>query len=385
MTWSDELYRIHELDREHFVPSNEHDSNLIHPEDRGWVMDRVRAAVRENGSFDHDHRIVRADGTERVVQARGRIVLDEAGEPLKFVGTTQDITERKEVEAALEEANRQLLNVSRQAGMAEVATSVLHNVGNVLNSVNVSASLASEKISRSSIADVARIAALFRDHEADLPRFLAGAQGAKLPLYLTSLAQHLAEEQRSVLAELNSLSAHIDHIKEIVAVQQSYARIAGVTETLPPASLMEDALRINAAALGRHGIEVIREYGETPPLEVDKHKALQILVNLIGNAKYAMEGAGLPGKRLTLRIRPEGAAFVSMSVSDDGVGIPPENLPRIFEHGFTTRKDGHGFGLHSAALAAKEMEGALAAHSGGAGRGAVFTLTLPIFPQPPGP
>ena len=338
------------------------------------------AAAKGLCGFHTEFRIVWPTGEVRHIEAHG-VQQTHGGGANRMIGVNWDITERKRAAAAGELMHRQLVDASRQAGMAEVATSVLHNVGNVLNSVNVSASLASEKISRSSIADVARIASLFRDHEADLPQFLAGAQGAKLPVYLTSLAQHLAEEQRGVLAELNLLSTHIDHIKEIVAVQQSYARIAGVTETLSPASLMEDALRINAAALGRHGIAIVRDYDRaTPPLEVDKHKALQILVNLIGNAKQAMDGAEIAGKRLTLRVRPQGGGFVSISVLDDGVGIPPENLPRIFEHGFTTRKGGHGFGLHSAALAAKEMHGSLAAESDGRGRGAAFTLTLPLCP-----
>ena len=213
---------------------------------------------------------------------------------------------------------------------------------------------------------------------------LTSAQGAQLPAFLTVLAGSLAGDQHVALTELQSLSANIDHIKEIVAMQQSYARMAAVIEAVSPASLVESALQLNEAALGRHSVEVIREYAETPLLEVDKHKALQILVNLIRNAKQAMAAVRVEDRRLTLRISSEDDAMVKIAVADAGVGIPGENLARLFEHGFTTRAEGHGFGLHSAALAAKETGGALTAHSDGPGRGAVFTLLLPLHaPQSP--
>jgi C4-dicarboxylate-specific signal transduction histidine kinase len=104
---------------------------------------------------------------------------------------------------------------------------------------------------------------------------------------------------------------------------------------------------------------------------------LQILVNLIRNAKYACDEAGRPDKRLSMRVT-KGDELVRIAVRDNGIGIPPENLTRIFGHGFTTKKDGHGFGLHSGALAAKELGGSLTAHSDGVGRGATFTLELPL-------
>jgi signal transduction histidine kinase len=159
-------------------------------------------------------------------------------------------------------------------------------------------------------------------------------------------------------------------------MQQSYARRGGLTETLDLRVLVEDSLRMNEGAFSRHGVAIVRDYRDVPPIEVDKHKVLQILVNVIRNAKYAChEGAG--EKTVTVRIRA-GKGSVLVSVIDTGVGIPKENLERIFSHGFTTRADGHGFGLHSSALAAKALGGTLEAHSAGPGRGATFTLTLPL-------
>jgi signal transduction histidine kinase len=160
-------------------------------------------------------------------------------------------------------------------------------------------------------------------------------------------------------------------------MQQNYARVSGEVELLPMAEVVEDAIQFNAAAFARHGIQLVREFDPVPPIAVDKHKVLQILVNLLHNAKYAMESNGPREKRLTLGLHRNGGGSVQITVRDSGIGIPTENLTRIFSHGFTTRKGGHGFGLHSGALAAKEMGGNLTAHSEGPERGAVFTLELP--------
>ena len=159
-------------------------------------------------------------------------------------------------------------------------------------------------------------------------------------------------------------------------MQQSYAKLCGVAETVTVAALIEDSLRMNAGALTRHGVAVCREIGDVPPITVDKHRILQILVNLIRNAKYACDESGRPEKIVTIRAESDDRA-VRISVIDNGVGIHPDNLGRLFRHGFTTRKTGHGFGLHSGALAAKELGGSLTAHSDGPGCGATFILELP--------
>jgi C4-dicarboxylate-specific signal transduction histidine kinase len=143
--------------------------------------------------------------------------------------------------------------------------------------------------------------------------------------------------------------------------------------------LVEDALRINTAAFDRHRIEVVREFDEAmPSVSADRHKALQILINLISNAKYAMDEQSSDEKRMVIRIGPASPDRVKVTVSDSGIGIAPENLIKIFNYGFTTKKNGHGFGLHSCANAAKEMGGSITAHSDGPGRGATFILELPV-------
>ena len=309
-------------------------------------------------------------------------LLEVPGEEPLALCIFRDVTQRKQAADELEHLHRQLLEVSRQAGMAEVATSVLHNVGNVLNSVNVSSSLIADMVRHSKATNLMKAAGLLREHSSDLAVFLSGdARGRQLPEYLSSLAGHLASEQVELLKELKSLAGNIDHIKEIVAMQQNYAKVLGVLETIPVSDLVEDALRLNAGAMERHHVSVVREFSQVPPILVDKHKVLQILVNLIRNAKYALDDRGHSDKRLTLRISPNGDSRVRIAVIDNGIGIPAEYLTRIFEHGFTTRKEGHGFGLHNGALAAKDLGGSLTAQSDGSGKGATFILELPLRPK----
>jgi C4-dicarboxylate-specific signal transduction histidine kinase len=289
------------------------------------------------------------------------------------------VRQRENAERAyveLEQTHERLMEASRRDGMAEVATNVLHNVGNVLNSVNVSASLVAENIKSSRAPGMAKVAALLREHEADLGSYLSSdPKGRHIPAFLQQLAQHWVGQQQAVVKELESLRANIDHIKEIVAMQQTHAKVSGSAEFVNVSDLVEDSLRMNADALIKYEVEIVREFEEVPPISLEKHKVLQILVNLVRNAKHACNELDSARKRLTLRIAQVGDR-IRISVSDNGVGITPENLARIFSHGFTTRKDGHGFGLHSGALAAIELGGSLSVQSDGPGKGATFTLEL---------
>ena len=292
-----------------------------------------------------------------------------------------EIEERKRMQQEVEKAQQELLEISRLAGMSEIATNVLHNVGNILNSVNVSATLATRCMKKSRAGNLAKVAALLQEHEHDLGAFITSdPQGKQVPSYLATLSEHLQADQEEAVAELDSLRRNIEHINEIVAMQQNYATVAGVKEIVNIPDLVEDSLRMNLGALSRHGVEVIRDFEKVPSVNVEKHKVLQILINLLRNAKYACDESGRADKRLTVRVR-HGRERLKISVIDNGVGIAPENLTRIFNHGFTTRKGGHGFGLHSGALAAREMGGSLTAHSDGPGQGAAFTLEMPLTPQ----
>ncbi|GEM_PF-666176 len=301
----------------------------------------------------------------------------EQGRPVATRGIFRDITERERAQAELENIHRQLVEASRRSGMAEIATNVLHNVGNVLNSVNISATLVVDSVKNSKAASLAKVVDLFREHAQDLGTFItSNPKGKQVPGYLAQLSERLVADQKAIVTELDSLQQNVEHIKEIVAVQQTYATFGGVKEMINVVTLVEDSLRMNSGALERHRVEVIREFEKLPPMNVERHKILQILVNLLRNANLACQDSARTDRRLTVRVA-NGDGRVKISVMDNGVGIRPENLTRIFNHGFTTRKDGHGFGLHSSALAAQEMGGSLTVHSDGPGQGAAFTLDLP--------
>jgi len=334
-------------------------------------------ALRGEKVSDVEFIIVRPNGAVRTALSSAQRLSGPAGEPLGALAVVEDITEQRRAEEELERVHKQLLVASRQAGMAEVATNVLHNVGNVLNSVNVSASMVSERIKRSKCAGLARVADLLTEHAGDLATFLSGAQGKHLPVYLQELAAQLISERDAAVAELAAVRSNVEHIKEIVAMQQGYAKRGGITDTVDVRMLVEDSLRMNEGAFSRHGVTIVREFEDVPLVQVDKHKVLQILVNVVRNAKYACAEAAGGTKCVTVRVRAAHGSIL-LSVSDTGVGIPKENLERIFNHGFTTRADGHGFGLHSSALAAKQLGGSLQAESAGPGEGATFTLTLPL-------
>nr|WP_301300924.1 DAHL domain-containing protein [Pseudomonas kilonensis] len=279
----------------------------------------------------------------------------------------------------LMEAERELVDAARMAGMAEIATNVLHNVGNVLNSVNISAELVTRKLRNSKTIGLTKAVKMMNEHAEDLGQFIThDEKGRLLPRYFNELVDSIAAEQTVLIDELAQLTKSIDHIKEIVTTQQTYAGAARLIEPLNVSDLFEDALRMNSGALSRHHVTVIKEYQDVPAIMGDKHRLLLILINLISNAKFAMSHISEHPREMTLGIRILDETTLSLSVKDRGEGISPENLARIFNHGFTTRKDGHGFGLHSCALAAVEMNGRLHVHSDGPGQGALFTLEVPL-------
>lgn len=324
------------------------------------------------------------DGREGWAHISKMPVRDEAENVIGTFGITYDVTEQQNVSGNLERTRRHLLDTSRFAGMAEIATGVLHNVGNVLTSLNVSADVLSSGLRHSKIESLGKIAHLLEEHRHEIADFIVNdPKGRRVPEFIGSLSKHLLEERDRLLAELNSLQQNIDHIKEIITMQQAYATTAGVVEPLDPAALVEDALRMNSGALIRHSVSVVREFHPIPKARGERAKVLQILVNLIRNAKYAADDGGAADKAITLRVIAGDPGRVQIIVQDNGVGIPPENMGKLFQHGFTTRSTGHGFGLHSARQAALDMEGTLTAYSDGWGKGAKFVLELPAIEDTP--
>jgi PAS domain S-box-containing protein len=346
-----------------------------------WV--ELCTALREGRSYSGETINYRKDGTYFPVESQMVPIRNSSGTITHVLGIRRDLSERKLAEAELAKAHRELVDASRQAGMAEIAINVLHNVGNVLNSVNVSAGLVGITLRKSRVGALARAVDLMQSHAGDIGDFLANdPKGKLLPGYLKRATDAVAEEQRRMATELGHLNKSIDHIKSVVSTQQSFARSVCLVEPVQVCDLAEDALRMNGGELARLRVAVEKRFEPVPIVNLDRPRALQILVNLINNAGHAMENVPHDSRRITLHVSAIDGHSLRIAVQDQGEGIPAENLTRIFAHGFTTRATGHGFGLHSCALAARQMGGTLSVHSDGPGQGATFTLELPVGAQP---
>jgi PAS domain S-box-containing protein len=359
----------------------------MHPDDAPAVKAGITTAL---DGADHlwsaEYRYRRGDGTYAHVIDRGYVLRSDEGEAVRMIGAMQDVSRARAAEAELRRAHRELVEASRQAGQAEVATSVLHNVGNVLNSVIVSRNVAVERAQALRVGYIAQLAALLEENRPALGGFFTAHPKGRVVLdYLPQLARTLEAERAAVLAELQAVGRNIEHIREIIARQQSFARVVGVLETVPLVEIVEQALAIQAATLAAHAVAVVREFSPVPAAPIDRHRVTQILINLIRNAAEALRHAEPPeGRRIRVSLAcTEGRARIC--VADNGVGIAPENLTRIFQHGFTTRHDGHGFGLHSGAIAARDLGGSLSVTSAGSCLGAAFTLEFPLSSPPCSP
>jgi len=330
------------------------------------------------------YRLVSATGEPMGVLAlfSKHVISDEEDSLLEGVtNTTSQVIQIAMAQEELENTHQRLIVTSHQAGMAEVAADVLHNVGNVLNSINVSTTLITGKVTNSEVANLEKVAHIVNEHIDEIGTFLTEhPQGKHIPVYLTEVSKCLHAEQTDIIEKLQVLTDNVQHIKDIISMQQAYAKVSAIEVEISPARLVEDAIRINSAGLQRHGTRLVREFEELPNIEIDKQRVLQILVNLISNAKYALSDSKKRERLVIVRICKPNEGRFRIEVADNGVGIPEENLTKIFSHGFTTKEGGHGFGLHGSALAAKELGGSLTVHSGGVEQGATFTLELPFKP-----
>ena len=317
------------------------------------------------------------DGSTFAVETSLRFVTQEKQDYI--IAIARDITERKRAEDKLKSAQEKLLETARDVGKAEVATGVLHNAGNVLNSISVTAESIEKRIRNSKISCLSDVVQLLRDNAEELGKFMTVEErGKKIPALLANLSTELIDEQQRCLETVEALTKHVQHVGEIIQLQQSHSKAKGLIEATSIADIVEDTLKINAEVLSRNGVKVTRDIANLPTLMLDRHKLLQVMTNLISNAAHALAESSQEDKTVTIQIKELETGRLKIEISDNGVGIPPENLTRIFEHGFTTRKKGHGFGLHSAALSVGELNGSMVAHSDGPNKGATFTIELPF-------
>ncbi|KYG03262.1 hypothetical protein BE21_52615 [Sorangium cellulosum] len=280
----------------------------------------------------------------------------------------------------LRSTQQQLVDAARKAGMAEVAGSAMHNVGNALNSVMVLRMQLSERIAGSRVPRLGQVAQLLKAHRDDLAGFLSDdPRGQRLIEYVDELARHLAAEQEAAAGELAELGECVARIRDIVSDQLRNAGMKLIVEPVMVSSVVEDALRVglNRAERAHHGIEVVCELSDEARVETDRHRLLQIVTNLITNARRAVCHAVGPDRRVLVRCAPREGGGCSVEVEDTGVGIASDHLARLFQQGFTTWPEGTGLGLHASVLEARLLGADLRVESDGPGQGARFTLELP--------
>ena len=351
---------------------------MIHRGDAAAALAAMHTAIAEGrGVCALRLRILTPTGNTVHVKAHVRLYCDAHGQLDHVLGVAWDVTDQVRQEERQLKLQAQLRDVSHQAGMAEVATGVLHNIGNVLNSLGVSAALMLAGLRDSRAGNVQRLAKLLTEQEDRLEAFLRNdPRGREIPRYLAQLGEHLVAEKHTQHTEMQAIVTHVEHIGKIVAAQQSYAHRGGISEEVDVAELIDNAIVLNFA--GETDVTVNRDYQVTPQLTLDRHKVMQILANLLSNARHALSDQTQGMRFLTVRIRPLTEGALSIEVEDSGIGIEFGVLQRLFEFGFTTKKDGHGFGLHASANLAKELGGELSGLSDGPGRGARFSLRLPV-------
>ncbi len=360
----------------------EHPGALLasfYPEDVTALKAAVRAALSgDNETCAVRMRVSAPDGAAPIhLQVHARLFRDDGGRLRRLVGVSWDVTEQVHQEERRLQLQLQLQEASRHAGMAEIATGVLHSVGNVLNSLGVSAALLQARLRESRVGNVERAAKLIDAQGSRLGEFFdSDPRGRELPGYLRQLGEHLAAEHRTLCDEAQAVVTHVEHIGKIIAAQQTYARRGGSIEEIDVAELIEHALVMHFSASTE--LTVRRENRGVGRVMVDRHRLLQIMGNLLSNSRHALRDRMQGPREVTVRLRALPEGFFAIDVEDTGCGISAESMQRLFEFGFTTKKDGHGFGLHASAILAKEMGGELTAHSEGVNRGACFTVRLPV-------
>jgi PAS domain S-box-containing protein len=383
LNWSKELRKMMGLDPADTVPTFQQIMQSIHPDYREKLQQCIKHTIATGEKYELEMQIQSQDGTYRWQYAVGAPFKDGKPPFNQLSGIAMDITKRKEAEQKLQDLNTQIIASAREVGMADVAVSILHNVGNVLNSVNVSSNILVENLGKSHFDKYFEVCKILREHLDELNTYLVFDEKGKLiPHYLIALADSMQENYKSSCSEVANINEKIQHIREIVMAQQSLSRVNGIFEKIRISDIVKSTLMMVGNQLADKNIAIIEDYHEVPDLYLDRAKVVQILVNLVTNAKDALieDTTSKTNKNVTIttKLSDKDSNKVLIMIKDNGIGIARDNMQKLFAYGFSTKLHGHGIGLHSCALTAIELGGKLTVDSDGIGQGATFTLELPV-------
>lgn len=371
--WSKEMTALLQVDTNNTKVTLQAFEAMIIPEFRGSFHNAFIDSLVSNDGFEIEVCVQNQEHKIGWLYLIGKP--KKIGDIIHINGASVDITRVKQTEEKIHELHTQLLESARLAGMAEVATSVLHNVGNLLNSVNVSVQLLHKKLGKLHIKQIHQVVDLFRAHQSDLSTFLMEDEKGKLiPSYLEELSDATEKEGIFIVGELNNIMERIQDIREIIFMQQNLSGVSGVKGDFHLEAMIEEALKISGI-FQKNDIKVICLCDIPGTIHVEKSKLSLIMINFLRNAREAVLAADKPEKVITIKAHYQGNKII-ISVEDNGIGIKTEDKEHILSYGFTTKKDGHGYGLNSCVSAATQIHGKIKFESKGEGWGAKFSLVF---------
>ena len=376
------FYSLLGLSHTDIIPHYDYLLSIVHELDNSKLRQCIDYALtNENNRSECEIRMKHSDGNftwyNVICCAQSSSIQDNIK---SLFGIIYDISEYKQAQQEIAALHEQLMNTARQAGKTEIVVSMLHNVGNVLNSANVSISLLRESISKPHMNKFTAVAQLLMDHKQDMISYLTTDNKGKLiPEYIIKLSQSMQHEHQICRQETDNIHEYIQHIKEIIVLQSSHHHTVDVSESVSFPAIILKSLQMSGLDFDQLGINITVQHDEELTINCNRSSLLQILVNLIKNATEAVMTNDVEKLReITLFFNAHEKKSLIIHIHDNGVGIDSQNINKIFSFGFTTKKQGHGYGLHDCALKAKEMKGSLTAASQGLGLGTTFTLTLPL-------
>ena len=291
--------------------------------------------------------------------------------------SVRDRRPRRDLRQSLNQAEDKTKQLIYKTDMYQMATGVLHNVGNALNSINIATQNICNLAKDSKVPQLLKASRILEKHQGDITHFLSqDPTGVLLPEYLQSVGKFLVDDLARLREEVEELQRHCNLIRQLINTQQFYAKIEPTPSVLNLSTLINDALQFEKVSLERHKIQVTVDVSATGFISGNQSKVLHVFLNLIKNAKESLLCAEQKQRKLKITTRRDRDQLL-VFISDDGLGLSKSQLNRMFNYGFTTKQEGHGFGLYTCDQTMKELGGTISVTSEGLGKGATFKLVFP--------